>query len=51
MLDFQTIFDQSYDIGPYRREIEYGKDPIVPRLKPDQAEWAANLLRPRRRHA
>ena len=25
------------------REIEYGKDRIVPRLKPDQAAWAANL--------
>jgi hypothetical protein len=50
-LDLQNVFDQSYDFGPYRREIEYGKDPIVPRLKPDQAEWAANLLKPRRRHA
>ena len=50
-LDLQTVFDQSYDFGPYRREIEYGTDPIVPRLKPNQAEWAANLLKPRRRHA
>jgi Protein of unknown function (DUF4058) len=50
-LDLQSVFDQSYDFGPYRREIEYGKDPIVPRLKPNQAEWAANLLKPRRRHA
>jgi Protein of unknown function (DUF4058) len=50
-LDLQDVFDRSYDFGPYHREIEYGKDRIVPRLKPDQAEWAANLLKPRRRHA
>jgi Protein of unknown function (DUF4058) len=49
MLDLQEVFDQSYDIGPYRREIEYGKDPILPRLKPEQAEWVADQLKPRRR--
>ena len=32
-LDLQEVFDQSYDFGPYNREIEYGTDPIVPRLK------------------
>ena len=45
-LDLQEVFNQSYDIGPYRREIAYGKEPIVPRLKPEQAEWAAALLKP-----
>ena len=49
-LDLQTVFDKSYDFGPYHREIDYRKDPIVPRLKPDQAAWAASLLKPRRRH-
>jgi hypothetical protein len=48
-LDLQTVFDQSYDFGPYQKEIAYGKDPIVPRLTPEQAEWAAPLLKPRRR--
>src|SRR5262249_50274477 len=48
-LDFQTVFDQSYDFGPYRREIEYGKDPVVPRLNPEQAEWAASVLKPGKR--
>jgi hypothetical protein len=48
-LDLQRVFDQSYDFGPYRREIEYGKDPIVPRLSPEQAEWATALLKPRGR--
>jgi Protein of unknown function (DUF4058) len=51
LLDLQEVFNRSYDIGPYRREIEYGKEPIVPRLKPERAEWAAALLKPRRRHA
>jgi hypothetical protein len=49
-LDLQTAFQRAYDDGPYQREIEYGKDPIVPRLKPEQAEWAAAVLKsPRRR--
>ena len=48
-LDLQNVFDQSYDFGPYNREIEYGTDPIVPRLKPEQAEWSATRLKPRRR--
>ena len=50
-LDLQTAFNRAYDAGPFHREIEYGKDPIVPRLKPDQAEWATTLLEPRRRPA
>jgi hypothetical protein len=50
-LDLQDVFARSYDFGPYHREIDYGKDPIVPRLKPDQASWVADLLKPRRRHA
>jgi Protein of unknown function (DUF4058) len=46
-LDLQNVFDQSYDFGPYKREIEYGTDPIVPRLKPEQADWTAKRLRRR----
>jgi hypothetical protein len=48
-LDLQAAFNRAYDAGPFRKEIEYGKDPIVPRLKPEQAEWAASLLEPRGR--
>ncbi len=49
-LDLQDAFDRSYAFGPYDREIEYGKDPIVPRLKPEQAKWVAGILEsPRRR--
>lgn len=50
-LDLQAAFDRAYDDGPYGREIEYGKDRIVPRLKPDQAAWAADWLKQRKRHA
>ncbi len=48
-LDLQGIFQRAYDDGPYGREIEYGKDPIVPRLRPEQATWAADLLERRKR--
>jgi hypothetical protein len=48
-LDLQAVFDRAYDDGPYSRVIEYGKDRIVPRLKPEQAAWAADLFKPRRR--
>jgi hypothetical protein len=44
-LDLQDVFNRSYEFGPYHREIEYGKDPIIPRLKPEQAEWAKNVLK------
>jgi hypothetical protein len=37
-LDVQAAFDRAYDAGPFQRGIEHGKDPIVPRLKPEQAK-------------
>jgi len=48
-LDLQAVFDRSHDLGPYLREIEYGRDPIIPRLGADQAQWAATILKPRGR--
>jgi hypothetical protein len=48
-LDFQAVLDRAYDDGPYSRKIGYGKDRIVPRLKPEQAAWAADLFKQRRR--
>jgi hypothetical protein len=50
-LDLQDVFNRSYDFGPYHREIEYGKDSVVPRLSREQAEWTAALLKPRGRRA
>jgi Protein of unknown function (DUF4058) len=43
-LDLQAAFDRAYDIGPYRRSVRYGRDPIVPPLRPDQEQWAAQAL-------
>jgi hypothetical protein len=44
-IDLQAVFDQSYDAGPYRRSIRYAEVTPVPPLRPEQAEWAAQLLR------
>jgi hypothetical protein len=48
-LDLQAIFDRAYDGGSYGRDIEYRTDRVVPRLKPEQAAWAASLLKKHRR--
>jgi len=48
-LDLQAVFNRAYDGGSYGRDIEYGKDRMVPRLKPQQAAWAADLLKHRKR--
>jgi hypothetical protein len=46
-LDLQPLFDRAYDAGPYRREIDYAKDKITPRLPAEQAKWAAALIKTR----
>jgi hypothetical protein len=43
-IDLQVLFDHAYDTGPYRREINYHGDPVLPALRPDQAAWAAEVL-------
>ena len=43
-LDLQAVLDRCYDAGPYRREIRYGADPIVPPLRPEQDAWARRIL-------
>jgi len=43
-LDFQAVFDRSYDTGPYRRRIRYREMIVVPPLRPDQAEWVNGVL-------
>jgi hypothetical protein len=48
MLDLQAVFDRAYNAGPYIREVDYGADPVVPRLRPDQAKWAAARIKARR---
>jgi hypothetical protein len=48
MLDLQAVLDRAYDAGPYTREVAYATDPAVPRLRPDQAKWAAARIKARR---
>jgi hypothetical protein len=45
LLDLQAAFTRAYDIGPYRKAIRYGEDPIKPRLRPEQAEWVKATLK------
>ena len=48
-VDLQDAFDKAYAAGPYRREIEYGKDRIAPALKPEQAKWV--LAQTKKKHS
>ena len=43
-VDLQAVFDRAYDAGPYRREVDYGEDPVIPPFRPDQAKWVASQL-------
>jgi hypothetical protein len=47
LLDLKAAFDRAYDAGPYRKRIRYGEDPIKPALRPEQAEWARSIVKPR----
>jgi hypothetical protein len=46
LLDLQAAFTRAYDIGPYRKRIRSGVDPIKPPLRREQAEWVKTLLKP-----
>ena len=43
-LDLQPLFDRAYDTGRYTQFLDYARPPDPP-LTPDQAAWAAELLR------
>jgi hypothetical protein len=43
-LDLQAIFDQCYDAGPYRREINYAQDPPAPPLSEERLAWVKQIL-------
>jgi hypothetical protein len=45
LLDLHAAFTRAYDIGPYRKRIRYGEDPIKPPLRCEQAEWVKALLK------
>ena len=44
LLDLQTAFDHAYDAGPYKRRVDYRKEPDPP-LSPEDAAWADALLK------
>ncbi len=43
-ISLQSAFNQSYDGGPYQREIDYLTEEVVPPLTPEQAAWARPLI-------
>ena len=44
IVDLQSIFHRVYDTGPYHRRISYRESTPVPVLRPEQKEWATQLL-------
>jgi hypothetical protein len=43
-LDLQSVFERCYDAGPYRREIRYGEDQLIPPLPPGREGWLTQVL-------
>lgn len=43
-VELQSVFDQCYDRGPYRREVNYANDPPPPVLSPERLAWVKSLL-------
>jgi hypothetical protein len=39
-VDLQAVLNRCYDVGPYRREIEYQTAQIVPPLRAELTQWA-----------
>jgi hypothetical protein len=44
VLDLQACFDRAYEAGPYRRRVDYRREPTPP-LTPEKSAWADQLLR------
>ncbi|HLK60382.1 MAG TPA: DUF4058 family protein [Chthonomonadaceae bacterium] len=49
LLDLQEAYNQAYDVGPYRRRIDYLQEPLVP-LNADDTAWADTLLKEKGLH-
>jgi hypothetical protein len=47
-VDLQAVFDECYDRGPYRREVNYAKDPPPPALSPERLAWVRNVIAKRK---
>lgn len=44
-LDLQQVFNRTYDVGPYARQLRYQREAPTPALSDDQAKWAADWLK------
>jgi hypothetical protein len=43
-VELQSVLDQCYDRGPYRREVNYANDPPPPALLPEKLAWVKGVL-------
>ncbi len=43
-VELQSVFDQCYDRGPYRREVNYANEPPPPTLPPEKRAWVRSVL-------
>jgi hypothetical protein len=43
-VELQSVFDQCYDRGPYRREVNYANEPPPPTLSPEKLAWVKGVL-------
>jgi hypothetical protein len=42
-LDLQTVFNRTYDVGPYQYEIDYQQKPPGPSLSKERLPWLASV--------
>lgn len=47
-VDLQTVFDQCYDLGPYRRRVRYEPDRLTGKLTAKQRAWIMSRLKGRK---
>ena len=43
-VDLQAVLTRCYDVGPYRREIDYKTAEIVPPLRAELTNWAREQI-------
>lgn len=46
-IDLQAALDRCYETGPYRGNVGYGEEPLVPPLSAERTTWAAQLIEER----
>ena len=46
-VELQPLLDYCYDRGPYRREVNYNRDPPPPTMSPERLAWIKEVLKAR----